>query len=269
MAAGESAITRSGSESPKEASVLVIEDNPDMRDYLGQVLGRAYQLAFAADGDAGLEAAFKDVPDLVVCDIMLPGKDGYEICHTLKTDDRTSHIPVILLTALEGREDRLKGLAEKADDYLVKPFDEAELMQRIANLLALRALLQRRFARDLRFEAPLADLGKRDQAFLQKLARVAAAHHADAEFDVSRMATALAAGERNLQRKLKALLGMSPAEYLREYRLQQAMERLRGGERPGDVAFATGFVSQAHFSKCFRAQFGLSPSEVRDTSRRH
>jgi CheY-like chemotaxis protein len=240
-----------------------------MRDYLGQVLGRAYQLAFAADGDAGLEAAFKDVPDLVVCDIMLPGKDGYEICHTLKTDDRTSHIPVILLTALEGREDRLKGLAEKADDYLVKPFDEAELMQRIANLLALRALLQRRFARDLRFEAPLADLGKRDQAFLQKLARVAAAHHADAEFDVSRMATALAAGERNLQRKLKALLGMSPAEYLREYRLQQAMERLRGGERPGDVAFATGFVSQAHFSKCFRAQFGLSPSEVRDTSRRH
>jgi signal transduction histidine kinase/ligand-binding sensor domain-containing protein/DNA-binding response OmpR family regulator len=263
MTTGDSTQSRIGLELPREASVLVIEDNPDMRDYLGQVLGNAYQLAFASDGDAGLESAFRDVPDLVVCDIMLPGKDGYEICHALKSDDRTSHIPVILLTALEGREDRLKGLAERADDYMVKPFDEAELKQRIANLLALRTLLQRRFARDLRFESPLADLSQRDQAFLRKLARVAATHHAEAEFDVSRLASALAAGERNLQRKLKALLGMSPAEYLREYRLQQAMERLRAGERPGDVAFATGFVSQAHFSKCFRAQFGLSPSEVR------
>jgi CheY-like chemotaxis protein len=269
MTAGDSVITRNGREPSKEASVLVIEDNPDMRDYLGQVLGHAYHLAFASDGDTGLETALRDVPDLVVCDVMLPGKDGYEICHALKTDDRTSHIPVILLTALEGREERLKGLAEKADDYLTKPFDEAELTQRIANLLALRTLLQRRFARDLRFEAPLADLSQRDQAFLQKLARVAAEHHADAEFDVSGMASSLAAGERNLQRKLKALLGMTPAEYLREYRLQQAMERLRRGERPGDVAFATGFVSQAHFSKCFRAQFGVSPSEVRDPSRRH
>lgn len=268
MSAGNPATTRGLPESQKDAALLVIEDNPDMRDYLGQVLGHAYQVAFASDGRAGLEAAFSEVPDLVICDIMLPGKNGYEVCHELKTDDRTSHIPVILLTALEGREDRLKGLAERADDYLVKPFDEAELRQRIANLLALRTLLQRRFARDLRFEAPLADLSKRDQAFLQKLARVAAEHHADAEFDVARMASALAAGERNLQRKLKALLGMTPAEYLREYRLQQALERLRAGERPGDVAYATGFVSQAHFSKCFRAQFGMTPSEVRDPPHR-
>jgi CheY-like chemotaxis protein len=235
-----------------------------MRAYLGQVLGNAYQVAFAGDGNSGLETAFREVPDLVVCDIMLPGKDGYEICHALKNDDRTSHIPVILLTALEGREDRLRGLAERADDYLVKPFDETELSQRITNLLALRTLLQRRYARDLRFESPLADLSKRDQAFLQKLARVAAEHHADAEFGVSGLASAMAAGERNLQRKLKALLGMTPADYLREYRLQQAMGRLRAGERPGDVAFATGFVSQPHFSKCFRAQFGMSPSEVRN-----
>lgn len=267
MSAGDAAMTRSGQELPGEASVLVIEDNPDMRAYLGQVLGHDYQVAFAGDGDAGLQAAFREVPDLVVCDIMLPGKDGYEICHALKTDDRTSHIPVILLTALEGRDDRLKGLAEKADDYLVKPFDEAELLQRIANLLALRTLLQRRYARDLRFEAPLADLSKRDQAFLQRLARVVAAHYAESDFDVPGLASAMAAGERNLQRKLKALLGMTPAEYLREYRLQQAMELLRAGERPGEVAFATGFVSQAHFSKCFRAQFGLSPSEVRDFPR--
>ena len=137
------------------ASLLLIEDNADMRTYLAEVLGDTYQLKFAGDGNSGLEMAMADVPDLIVCDIMLPGKNGYEICHALKTDDRTSHIPVILLTALEGRDNRLKGLVEKADDYLTKPFDEAELRQRIANLLDLRAVLQRRFARDLRFdEAP-------------------------------------------------------------------------------------------------------------------
>jgi signal transduction histidine kinase/DNA-binding NarL/FixJ family response regulator len=267
MSAGNGAAATGGALALKEASVLVIEDNPDMRLYLGQVLGGTFQLEFASDGDAGLEAAFREVPDLVVCDIMLPGKDGYEVCNALKTDDRTSHIPVILLTALEGRQDRLKGLAEKADDYLVKPFDEAELIQRISNLLALRTLLQRRFARDLRFEAPLADLSKRDQAFLQKLGRITGQHHGNPEFDISGMASSMAVGERSLQRKLKALLGMSPADYLREYRLQQAMERLRAGERPGDVAFATGFVSQAHFSKCFRAQFGVSPSQAREPPR--
>lgn len=252
------------------ASILVIEDNADMRDYLGQVLGDAYQLAFAGDGNSGLEMAVAEIPDLVVCDIMLPGRDGYEVCHALKTDDRTSHIPVILLTALEGREDRLKGLAEKADDYLTKPFDEAELKQRITNLLDLRTLLQRRFARDLRFdESPPAELSKRDQSFLQKLARVTGEHYADSSLDLARLASAMAVGERNLQRKLKALVGMTPGEYLREYRLQQAMERLRAGERPGDVAFAIGFTSQAYFSTCFRAQFGYPPSEVREKIRQH
>src|SRR5262245_14931891 len=107
-------------------------------------------------------------------------------------------------------------------------------MQRIANLLALRALLQRRFARDLRFEAPLADMSKRDQAFLQRLARVAGEQHADSKLDLARLASALAVSERSLQRKLKALVGLSPGEYMREYRLLRAMERLRTGERPGE-----------------------------------
>lgn len=252
------------------ATILVIEDNSDMRAYLGQVLGDAYRLAFASDGNQGLQMAVAEIPDLIVCDIMLPGRDGYEVCHAIKTDERTSHIPVILLTALEGRDNRLKGLTEKADDYLTKPFDEAELRQRIANLLDLRAVLQRRFARDLRFdESPPAELSQRDQSFLQKLARVTASHHADPKFDLTRLASAIAIGERHLQRKLHALVGLTPGEYLRAYRLQRAIERLRAGERPGDVAFAVGFSSQAYFSTCFRAQFGFPPSEARERTRHH
>ncbi len=252
------------------ASILVIEDNADMRDYLAQVLGDSYQLAFAGDGVSGQEMAVSEIPDLIICDIMLPGKDGYEICHALKSDDRTSHIPVILLTALEGRESRMKGLVEKADDYLTKPFDESELKQRIANLLDLRALLQRRFARDLRFDdSPPAELGKRDQSFLQKLARMTEMHYADSKVDLAHLASAMAVGERHLQRKLKALVGMTPSEYLRGFRLQHAMDRLRAGERPGDVAFAVGFTSQAYFSTCFRAQYGFPPSEARERTRQH
>lgn len=252
------------------ATILIIEDNADMRTYLGQVLGDAYRLAFASDGNLGLEMAVAEIPDLIVCDIMLPGRDGYEVCHSIKTDERTSHIPVILLTALEGRDNRLKGLTEKADDYLTKPFDEAELRQRIANLLDLRAVLQRRFARDLRFdEAPPAELSQRDQSFLQKLGRLTASHHADPKFDLARLASAMAVGERNLQRKLQALVGLTPGEYLRAYRLQRAIERLRAGERSGDVAFAVGFSSQAYFSTCFRAQFGFPPSEARERAREH
>lgn len=252
------------------ARILVIEDNADMRSYLSQILSDTYHMTYAADGSEGLDMAATEIPDLVVCDVMLPGRDGFEVCHAIKTDDRTSHIPVILLTALADRADRLKGLKEKADDYLSKPFDEVELKQRIANLLDIRAVLQRRFARDLRFdETAPAGLSQRDQLFLIKLARVTASHHADPQFDLSRLASAMAVSERNLQRKLHALVGLTPGEYLRAYRLQRAIERLRAGERPGDVAFAVGFSSQAYFSTCFRAQFGFPPSETRDRMKQH
>ena len=249
-------------------SLLVIEDNLDMREYLRSVLEDAYRLEFAVDGNSGLERAIDLVPDLVVCDIMLPEKNGYEVCHALKSDDRTSHIPVILLTALEDQEHRMKGLQEKADDYLTKPFNESELRQRIANLLEVRSLLQRRFSRDLRYDrVPPADIGQRDQHFLQELSRLVDKRHGDPHLDNAKIAGELAVSERNLQRKVKALVGLKLGEYLRSYRLQKAMERLLAGERPGEVAFAVGFTSQAYFSTCFRLQFGYSPSEARERAR--
>jgi DNA-binding response OmpR family regulator len=247
-----------------EPTVLVIEDNADMRRYLGQVLSPQYRCLFAEDGNRGVERATVELPDLVVSDVMLPGRDGYAICHALKSDDRSSHIPVILLTALEGREHRLRGLEERADDYLTKPFNEAELLQRIGNLLEIRSLLQRRYARELRFDATPAELSQRDQAFLGRLNHLLTTHHPDPDLDVTAIASVLAISERHLQRKVKALLGLTPAEYLRGYRLERALERLHARERPSDVAIAVGFGSHAYFSNCFKAQFGYTPGEAAD-----
>jgi DNA-binding response OmpR family regulator/sugar lactone lactonase YvrE len=247
-----------------EATVLIVEDNDDMREYLRAALAPRYRCLLASDGAHGVRLALEELPDIVISDVMLPGQDGYAVCREIKGDERTSHIPVILLTALEGEDHKLRGLEERAEDYLTKPFNEAELLQRIRNMLEIRSLLQRRYARELRFdEHPPAELNTRDRGFLVKLAQVAAAQHGNPEFDTSAIASALAASERQLQRKLKALTGLTPAEYLREYRLQQALARLRAGERPGEVAYAVGFNSQPYFTTCFKAQFGYTPGEAR------
>ena len=249
----------------RDATVLVIEDNDDMRAYLGALLATHYRCLLAGDGEQGLSLALEESPDLVVSDLMLPGQDGYQVCRALKSDERTSHIPVILLTALDGEQDKLKGLEERADDYLTKPFEEDELTRRIQNLLEIRSLLQRRYARELRFDQhPPAELNERDQSFLARLSAETAARHGDPEFGPAVLARALAASERQLQRKLKALTGLTPAEYVRGYRLQQALERLQAGERPSEVAYAVGFGSQAYFTTCFKAQFGYTPGQARE-----
>ena len=250
-------------ESTREATLLLVEDNRDMQRYLAEMLGIQYRCLIADDGSQGLALATEEIPDLVVCDILLPGMSGYEVCHQLKCNERTCHIPVILLTALESRDDRIRGLLEKADDYLTKPFDEIELRQRIANLLEIRALLRERFARDIRFErVPLADLSPRDRAFLERFSRLVAQNYQEPDLDIGRLAGALGMSDRQLQRKLKALVSLGPSEYVRAYRLQIALDRLRAGESVGAVAMAVGFSSQAYFSTCFRARFGYPPSEA-------
>jgi transcriptional regulator GlxA family with amidase domain len=171
---------------------------------------------------------------------------------------------VLLLTALEGEQHRLKGLEQGADDYLAKPFEDAELLGRVAGLIELRALLRQRYARDLRVDLEdAADVGARDRAFLARLRREVEHRHADPGLEVAQLAGRLAMSERQLQRKVRALLGVTPAEYLRSVRLQHAQERLLAGERPSDVAIAVGFSSHAYFATCFKAEYGYAPSESR------
>jgi signal transduction histidine kinase/ligand-binding sensor domain-containing protein/CheY-like chemotaxis protein len=256
---------------PQDANthILVVEDNDDMRRYIMESLAQAgaYQISAAANGEDGLALAQNSVPDLIISDVMMPVMDGFALVRALRGDDRTSHIPIILLTARGDRQSRLRGWNEKADEYLTKPFDEDELRLRVVNLLEVRSLLQNRFGMEhfpghkLTKAKQDDSLNPRDQAFLDKFKAMIEQYHTEADFKVVDMASHMAMSERPLQRKLKALIGHTPNEYLRAFRLEKASELLRQGQTVADVAFAVGFSSQPYFSTCFKAHFGVTPSE--------
>ena len=245
-----------------DASILVVEDNNDMQEYLVSLLSDAYKCQVAADGEKAVSVALETVPDLVLCDVMLPKRDGFEVSKILKTNDATSHIPIVMLTALGDHDSRLKGLREHVDDYLTKPFDDEELMLRIANLLGARDALKRRYSRQLFDGSHIGDdLGQREQRFLDKVHQVLESNYSSSDFRVDDMSSAVAMSDRQLQRKLKALIDHSPTEYLRNYRLTMAKKKLIDGAQVGVVADAVGFSSQAYFASCFKTEFGATPSE--------
>lgn len=243
-------------------SVLIVEDNPDMQTYLHELLADDYECLVAGNGRDGLEVALEQVPDIVVSDVMMPEMDGYELTQALKEDQRSSHIPVIMLTARSDQESRLKGLRERADDYLIKPFDDEELLLRISNQLAARDIIKARFSGRIYLDEPLStELNERERQFLERFEELLQQDHADPNLDIGIMASRMAVSTRQLQRKLKALTGHSPAEYLRAYRLKKAAKLLKKGGQITQVAMDVGFSSQAYFGTCFKAQFGLTPSQ--------
>jgi len=242
--------------------VLVIEDNLDMQNYLIQLLSDTYHCEVASDGRQALDTAFEHIPDLVLCDVMLPKLDGFQVSHALKEDERTSHIPIILLTARSDRDSRLVGWKEKVDGYLTKPFHDEELKLRIANLLDIRDILKSRFKSHFFEETePGQVLNEKENGFMEKLEQVLEQRHVDPEFGLSQMASEMFMSPRQLQRKLKAISGHHPAEFLRSYRLRNARKFLKSGTQVGLAADAVGFSSPAYFTSCFKAQFSLTPSE--------
>jgi signal transduction histidine kinase/ligand-binding sensor domain-containing protein/DNA-binding response OmpR family regulator len=242
--------------------VLIVEDNLDMQNYLVELLSDSYCCDVAGDGQQALDKAFESIPDLVLCDVMLPKLDGFQVTHALREDERTSHIPIILLTAREDRDSRMEGLQEKVDDYLTKPFDDEELRLRIANLLDIREILKIRFSSQF-FEENKSDsvFNEKENGFVEKLEHVLNEHHADAEFDLSRMAMSMHMSVRQLQRKLKAITGHNPTEFLRSYRLRKARELLKTGTQVGLAADIVGFSSVSYFTRCFKAQFAQTPTD--------
>ena len=255
----ESQPGQDGEEAP---SILIVDDNADMREYLRVSLSDRYACITAANGKEALELSMEQVPDLVLCDLMMPGLNGFEVCDALKEDDRTSHIPIVMLTASGGQETRLSAYRHRADDYLTKPFDQSELEVRIANLLTLRDVLRTRFSRQVYEEEPAGPIhNEKEQVFLDKLHALLENSYADLDFGLSDMARGMTVSERQLQRKLKAVVGHTPAEYLRAYRLRMALQRLRTGQKIGPVAYAVGFSSQAYFTRCFKAQYGTTPKQ--------
>ncbi|MCB9355600.1 MAG: response regulator [Lewinellaceae bacterium] len=248
-------------------SVLIIEDNADVLQYIRTCLEGNYNIQTAQNGQEGIESALETVPDLIISDVMMPLKDGFEVVNTLKNDERTSHIPMVLLTAKADRDSRLKGLKRGADVYLSKPFDRTELLIHLRNLLELRQKLQARYvrdavARDTKLKAQR-DL-KLEDAFMQKAQAALDAHMQEENFGVPELCNALGMSRTQLHRKITALTGKSAGYFIRSARLQKARHLLLTTEMTvTEVSYEVGYRNLAHFSTSFAEVFGQSPSSLK------
>lgn len=249
------------------ATVLVIDDQVDIRTFVRAHLEPPYRVVEAADGAAGLACARELLPDLVVADVMMPEMDGFALCRALKEDPETDWLPVMLLTAKAATLDKLDGLHLGADDYLTKPFDARELEARVDNLIASRRRLLEHFQHATNGERPALPLapGVRatadDRDFLERARRVIAGHLGDEGFNVDSLADSLAVDRTNLFRRLRELTGLTPSTLIRELRLESAARRLAEGDGTvGEIATAVGFKDLSHFTRCFRARYRCTPS---------
>ncbi len=244
--------------------LLIIDDNADLRTYIRGYLDPYYYISEARDGEEGLHIATEKIPDLVISDVMMPKMDGYELCRKLKTDELTSHVPVILLTARAALEDKLEGLETGADDFICKPFNGPELQVRVRNLITLRKRLRERYRNefDLIHHKPADTIPIIDRQFLEKAKKVVNIHLSDPDFSVAGFASEMALSRVQLHRKLKAIIDQPAGDFIRIIRLGKALEMLQSKSgNISEIAYDTGFSSPSYFSECFRHEFGLSPTE--------
>jgi AraC-like DNA-binding protein len=196
--------------------------------------------------------------------VMMPKKDGYEVCRILKKDEKTSHIPIILLTARAASENKIEGLEIGVDDYIIKPFEPKELLVRVKNLIDLRRTLRERFSASVPLRPGEVAVSSMDDAFLQKVMAVVEQHIADESFSVEQLGLEVAMSRAQLHRKLTALTNLSASEFIRYLRLHRAMDLLTSNSGTvSEIAYSVGFGDPSYFSRAFHMQFGVSPSEVR------
>ncbi|MCB0630645.1 MAG: ATP-binding protein [Saprospiraceae bacterium] len=243
--------------------VLIVEDNPDVSTYIQDCLNGKFSISTAMDGLQGKEQAFEDIPDIILCDVMMPGMNGYELCQTLKEDRRTSHIPIIMLTAKAEEKDRLNGLRFGADAYLTKPFNREELLIRVEKLLELRDNLRKYHLRSDLLQLQEQDPPENPELlFLQQLRDKVIVQLDNAEFGVKDLGKAVNLGHTQVYRKLKALTGLTPKQFIRDIRLRHAAQMLaRHQHTVAEVAYAVGFSDPNYFSRIFQQTYGHPPSE--------
>jgi predicted ATPase/signal transduction histidine kinase/DNA-binding NarL/FixJ family response regulator len=242
--------------------VLVVEDSVDMRLYIRGALEPLYTVVEANDGQQGLQKAREIIPDLIICDVMMPIMNGYEVCRTLKADVAVSHIPIILLTAKAGEESILAGLESGADDYITKPFSTKILCARIKNLIELRCHLQETLKREMTLQPVNIKVSTVDEEFLKDLYKVLSKNIADGDFNVEDLSRKLYMNRVTLYRKINALAGENPTDFIRSYRLKRGAELLKNTDKSVlEVALDVGFSSSSYFIKCFKEKFHQLPSE--------
>ncbi len=243
--------------------VLIAEDNPDVAGYIRDTIRTQYKVKWASDGEKALQMAFDLIPDLVITDVMMPGKNGFEVCNTLKLDERTDHIPVVMLTAKVTDADRISGYERGADAYLTKPFNKKELLVRLEQLLKLRKQLQAKFSM-LNMKPEVGKPISPEEQFIRKAAQIVESNLEKSMFNASDLASEVHLSESQLYRKLKAISGKSTAIFIRTVRLKKAKELLNTSNLSiSEIAYQVGFNDPAWFSRVFKEEFGLSPTEAR------
>ena len=245
-------------------TLLIVEDNPDVQQFLIACLEDHYQLEVANNGQQGIDKAIEQVPDLIVSDVMMPEKDGFEVTEMLKQDERTSHIPIILLTAKAGSESKISGLKSGADAYLTKPFEPEELLVRLEKLLELRKKLQMRYAQgNIEVHGTPLPLSMEDE-FVLKIRGIVQQNMEDENFGTVALCNALRMSRTQVHNKTKALTGKSTSLFIRSIRLQKAKELLQKTDlNVSEVGYEVGFSNPAYFSRIFHEEFGESPARTR------
>lgn len=241
--------------------LLIIEDNPDVANYIASGLNTQYEIIFAYDGQEGIAKALNSIPDLIITDLMMPIADGFEVCHVLKNNEKTSHIPIIMLTARIMEKDKIKGLAHGADAYLTKPFNQNELLIRIEQMILLRKRIQEKY-RLTGFS--LEKSNSKEVIFIQKCIRQIHLHLDQENFRATQLAFSIHLSESQLYRKIKAITNLSTAVFIREIRLEAGKEMLQKTNlNISEIAYACGFSNPDWFSKTFKDKFGYSPASFR------
>lgn len=253
--------------------ILIVEDNPDVVQYLAACLkgpsdheARPYQLDFAYNGQAGIEKALETVPDLIISDVMMPFKDGFEVLEALKNDERTSHIPIIMLTAKADAQSRLAGLRRGADAYLAKPFQQEELLVTVENLLELRRKLQLKYQQQILTTETTDTTTTADveDAFLLNVRAIIEANYADDGFALPQLCQKIGMSRSQLFRKMKALTDIAPSDLIRKHRLNKARILLQSGAtNVSEAAWQVGFKDPSYFSKLYQEEFGEVPSAMK------
>jgi len=253
--------------SENDEIILIVEDNADVRTFIGEQLRGEYKVLEADNGLEGIAASQGTIPDLIITDVMMPEMDGYEFCEKIRSDEKTSHIPIIMLTAKAGLDPRIEGLEAGIDAFLNKPFHVKELLTTVRTLIQQRKNLKKQYGSTTYFKPSVISKSSVDQQFLSKAIEVFENHIAEEQFMVEDYAESLNMSVSQLNRKLNALVGQPAGNFIRSLRLQRSAELLnQTGKTVAEICYEVGFNDQAYFSRAFRKQFGKSPSEFRKLS---
>ncbi|RZL35159.1 MAG: response regulator transcription factor, partial [Pedobacter sp.] len=243
-------------------NILLVKDNDEVRAFIKNSLAATYNIYESENGLKGVETALELIPDLIISDVMMPVMDGLELCRTLKTDERTSHIPIVLLTARSAYVHQINGFENGADAYIMKPFNLKILELNIHNLLNARETIKQKFAGVITLEPKNLVINSTEQNFLSKIIGIIENHMADTDFDVPKLAAEIGMSQPVLYKKIRALTDLSVNDFIKSLRIKRAAQLLKqNAGNISDVAYALGFNDRKYFSLEFKKAFGKTPTE--------